>query len=163
MNSVLYVLAAAMIVAGLVGAILPALPGIPLIFAGIWLSAGVDHYRHLSLGWLVVIAVIGAVGVGLELLAGALGARRIGASRRAVWGAFLGTVLGMFFGLPGLLLGPFIGAMLGELSAGNSVLRSSHVGVNTWIGLIVGTMMKLICSITMLAVFVVVWWWKRTN
>src|SRR6202795_3082191 len=145
----LNVIAAALIVAGLVCAIVPALPGIPLVFAGIWLIAGVDRYHHIGLWWLLGIAGVGAVGLTLDLLAGALGAKRAGASKQAVWGALGGTVIGLFFGLPGVLLGPFLGAVLGELSAGTSVLRSTNVGVSAWIGLIFGTIVKLVSSLVM--------------
>jgi uncharacterized protein YqgC (DUF456 family) len=140
MDAVLYGLAAVLIALGLIGALIPAVPGIPLIFGGIWLIAGVDHYHHLGTAWLISIAVVGIVGLGMDLIAGALGAKRAGASPRAVLGALLGTLIGLFFGLPGVLLGPFLGAVLGELSAGNSVLRSTQVGVGTWVGLIFGTL-----------------------
>jgi len=157
----LYLLAAVLIVAGLIGAIIPALPGMPLLFGGIWLLAWVDHYRHLGLWWLLGIAAMGVGGLVVDLLAGALGAKRVAASPQAVWGALLGTVIGVFFGLPGLLLGPFLGAVLGELAAGNSVLRSAHVGVGTWIGLLFGTLVKLVCSLTMVAMAATGWWWNR--
>jgi len=157
----LYVIAIALIVVGLVGAIVPTLPGIPLIFGGIWLIAGVDRYRHLGLWWLLGIASIGAVGLTLDLLAGALGAKRVGASKQAVAGALAGTVIGLFFGLPGLLLGPFVGAVLGEFAAGNSVLRSTQVGVSAWIGLIFGTIIKLVSSLMMVVLFGAVWLWNR--
>ena len=162
MDILLYVIAIALIVVGLVGAIVPTLPGIPLIFGGIWLSAGVDRYRHLGLWWLLGIASIGAVGLTLDLLAGALGAKRVGASKQAVAGALAGTVIGLFFGLPGLLLGPFVGAVLGELAAGNSVLRSTQVGMSAWLGLIFGTIIKLVSSLTMVALFGAGWWWNRS-
>jgi uncharacterized protein len=161
MHVLWFIIAALLIAAGLVGAIVPVLPGVPLIFGGLWLLAGVDHYRHVSPWWLFGIACIGAVGLTLDLLAGALGATRVGASRRAVWGALLGTVIGVFFGLPGLLLGPFFGAVAGELAAGNSVLRSAHVGMSAWAGLIFGTIVKLVSSVTMVALFGAVWWWNR--
>jgi uncharacterized protein len=157
----LYVIASALIVVGLVGAIVPTLPGIPLIFGGIWLIAGVDGYRHLGLWWLLGIAGIGAVGLTLDLLAGALGAKRVGASKQAVAGALAGTVIGLFFGLPGLLLGPFVGAVLGELAAGNSVLRSTQVGVSAWLGLIFGTIVKLASSLMMVVLFGAGWLWGR--
>ncbi len=165
MHEVLYivldVVAALLIIAGLAGAIVPALPGIPMIFAGIWIIAAVDHYHHLGTGWLISIAVVGVIGIAMDLLAGALGAKRVGASPRAVWGALLGTVIGLFLGLPGLLLGPFVGAVLGELAAGNSVLRSTHVGIGTWIGLIFGTLIKLVVSLIMVALLGAAWWWNR--
>ena len=162
MDVALYIIAAALIVTGLVGAIVPALPGIPLIFGGIWLIAETDHYHHLGLGWLLGIAVVGAVGLTVDLLAGALGAKRVGASKQAVSGALLGTMIGLFFGLPGLLLGPFVGALLGELASGNSVLRSTHVGVSASVGLIFGTLMKLVSSVMMVALFAAGWWWNRS-
>jgi uncharacterized protein YqgC (DUF456 family) len=160
MDILLYVIAAALLLVGLGCAIVPALPGIPLIFAGIWLIAGVDRYRHLGLWWLLAIAAIGAMGLTLDLLAGALGAKRVGASSQAVWGAIAGTVIGLFCGLPGLLFGPFVGAVLGELSAGNSVLRSTHVGAGAWLGLIFGTLIKLVAALMMVALFGAVWWWN---
>lgn len=149
----LYILAAALMVAGLAGSILPALPGIPAIFGGIWLAAAVDDYRHLGAWWLVAIALLGTFGVVVDFLAGTLGAKRVGASRSALWGATIGTVVGMFFGIPGLVLGPFVGALAGELLAGNSVLRSTHVGVGTWLGLLFGTLIKLVVSCMMLGLF----------
>jgi hypothetical protein len=161
MDTALYVLAAVLIATGLAGAVVPLLPGIPLIFAGIWLIAALDHYRHLGSGWLLGIGSVGAIGLLMDLLAGAFGAKRVGAGPRAVWGALLGTVIGMFFGLPGLLLGPFLGAVLGELAAGNSVLRSAHVGASAWVGLIFGTIIKLVVSLTMVALFGAGWWWNR--
>lgn len=163
MHVLFYVIAMALIVAGLAGAIVPALPGIPLIFAGIWLIAGVDHYHHVGLWWLVGIAAAGVVGMTLDLLAGALGAKRVGASRQAVWGALAGTIIGLFFGLPGLLLGPFVGALLGELAAGHNVLRSTHVGLSAWVGLIFGTLVKLASSLMMVALFGAGWWWNDSR
>jgi uncharacterized protein YqgC (DUF456 family) len=149
----LYVLAALLMLVGLAGAVLPALPGIPLIFGGIWLAAAVDGYRHLGWWWLLGIALLGALGMTIDFVAGMLGAKRVGASRQALWGAVLGTFIGMFFGVPGLLLGPFVGALLGELLAGQSVLRSTHVGVGTWLGLLFGTLAKLVVSFAMLGLF----------
>jgi uncharacterized protein YqgC (DUF456 family) len=157
----LEVIGAALIATGLLAALVPALPGIPLIFGGIWLIAGVDRYRHLGVWWLLGIALVGLIGLTLDLLAGALGAKRVGASRQAVGGALAGTVIGVFFGLPGLLIGPFVGAVLGELGAGSSVLRSTAVGVSAWIGLLFGTLIKLVASIIMVALFGAAWWWNR--
>ena len=85
----------------------------------------------------------------------------MGASKQAILGALFGTVVGLFFGLPGLLLGPFLGSVLGELTAGSSVLRSTNVGINAWLGLIFGTMVKLASSLMMVALLGTAWWWNR--
>ncbi|WP_266159907.1 DUF456 domain-containing protein [Dyella silvatica] len=153
MDAALYLLAAVLIIAGLAGTIVPALPGIPMIFGGILLVAAVDQYKHVGLWWLIIIGVLGTVGVIVDFVASSLGAKRVGASRLALWGASLGTLIGMFFGLPGLVLGPFIGALLGELLAGHSVLRSAHVGIGTWLGLLFGTLIKLVISFMMIGLF----------
>jgi len=149
----LYVLAALLIVGGLAGSVLPALPGLPMLFGGIWLVAALDGYRHLGLWWLMIIGALGAVGVLVDFVASTLGAKRVGASRLALWGAGLGTVIGMFFGIPGLLFGPFLGALAGELASGTSVLRSAHVGIGTWLGLLFGTLVKLVISFVMVGLF----------
>jgi uncharacterized protein YqgC (DUF456 family) len=151
----LYLLAALLILGGLAGAILPMLPGIPMLFGGIWLAAAVDNYQHLGKWWLLAIGLLGAVGVITDFVASTLGAKRVGATPRALWGAGAGTLLGMFFGIPGLIFGPFAGALLGELASGTSVLRSTHVGVATWLGLLFGTLLKLVISCMMIGLFAV--------
>ncbi|HUH32016.1 MAG TPA: DUF456 domain-containing protein [Rhodanobacter sp.] len=155
MDIALYLLAALLILGGLAGAILPMLPGIPMLFGGIWLAAAVDNYQHLGKWWLLAIGLLGAVGVITDFVASTLGAKRVGASPRALWGAGAGTLLGMFFGIPGLIFGPFAGALLGELASGTSVLRSTHVGMATWLGLLFGTLLKLVISCVMIGLFAV--------
>ena len=161
MAILLNVIAVVLIALGLAGALIPTGPGIPMIFIGVWLLAGIDHYHHLGYGWLICIAAVGAVGLTIDLLAGVLGVKRVGASKRAVLGALLGTVVGLCFGLPGLLLGPFLGAVLGELAAGSTVLRSTNVGLGAWLGLIFGTIVKLVSSLMMVAILGAAWWWNR--
>lgn len=155
MDIALYLLAALLILGGLAGAILPMLPGIPMLFGGIWLAAAVDNYQHLGKWWLLAIGLLGAVGVITDFVASTLGAKRVGATPRALWGAGAGTLLGMFFGIPGLIFGPFAGALLGELASGTSVLRSTHVGAATWLGLLFGTLLKLVISCMMIGLFAV--------
>ena len=157
MDIALYLLSAVLILIGLAGTMVPALPGIPVIFGGLWLAAGVDHYQHVGAWWLGIIAVLGAIGFVVDFVATALGAKRVGASKLAIWGATIGTLAGMFFGIPGLLLGPFIGAVGGELLSGTSVLRSTHVGIGTWLGLIFGTLVKLVISLMMVGLFAFAW------
>ena len=161
MRILLEVIAGALIALGLACAIIPTAPGIPMIFIGIWLIAGIDHYHHVGFWWLIVIAAVGAVALGIDLLAGVLGVKRVGASKQAVLGALVGTLTGLFFGLPGLLLGPFLGAVVGELTAGSNVQRSTNVGISAWLGLLFGTIIKLVSSLIMVALLGAAWWWNR--
>ncbi len=149
-----YFAAGLLILVGLAGTILPALPGVPLVFAGMWLTAWTGGYAEIG-GWTVVtLGILAVIAVLLDFVAGLLGARRVKASTSALWGAAIGTIAGLFFGLPGLLLGPFAGAVIGELRSGGGIHRSTHVGVATWVGLLFGTLAKIALSFTMLGVFV---------
>lgn len=148
-----YVAAGVLILVGLAGIILPALPSVPLVFAGMWLAAWVGDYSEIGVWTVVSLGVLAGLAMLLDFVAGLLGARHVAASPAALWGATIGTVVGLFFGLPGLLLGPFLGAVAGELRSGASVTRSTHVGVATWIGLLFGTLAKLALSFTMLGIF----------
>lgn len=158
---VLNAIAVALIAIGVAGAIVPAVPGIPLIFGGIWLIAWVDDFDHVGRWSLLGIGIVGAVGLAIDLLAAALGAKRVGASKQALTGALVGTVVGLFFGLPGLLIGPFLGAVMGELAAGSSVSRSANVGLAAWVGLIFGTIIKLVSSVMMVGLLLAGWWLHR--
>jgi hypothetical protein len=163
MHLFLYFVAAALILVGLAGAVVPMLPGIPIIFGGIWLAAAVDHYQHVGSGWLIGIGIIAVVGLILDFAAAALGAKRVGASAQAIAGALAGTVVGVFLGIPGLIFGPFVGALIGELIAGRTLERSAHVGIATWAGLIFGTLMKLAASIMMVVLFAAAWLWNGSR
>ena len=155
MQLIWYVIAALLILAGLAGTILPALPGLPLMFAGMFLAAWADGFRQIG-GWtLAVLAVLTLVSIGVDVLATTLGARRVGASKLAMLGAAIGTLVGgIVFSLPGLVLGPFIGAVAGELIHGKQLHEASRVGVGTWIGLALGAALKLALAFAMLGIFV---------
>lgn len=157
MDIALYALAIALILGGLIGTVLPTLPGIPMIFGGLWLAAALDNYQHLGVSWLIVLGILATFGVAMDFIAASLGAKRVGASSMAIWGASIGTFIGMFLGIPGLILGPFVGALAGELISSKSVLRSAHVGVGTWLGLLFGTLVKLVLSVVMVALAAGVW------
>lgn len=145
---------AALIGVGLAGTVLPALPGTPLVFAGLWLAAWIDDYSRVGVYTLALLALLTVLSVGVDFAATALGAKRVGASPKAISGALLGTVVGLFFGLPGLLLGPFVGAVAGELAAQRRFDQATRVGIATWMGLLFGTIAKLALALTMLGVFV---------
>src|SRR5688572_10303530 len=102
-----WTLAVAMMAVGLVGIVVPALPGHVLIFGGLVLAAWADGFRHVGVWTLVAIGVIGAASYAIDFIAAAITTRQLGASRRAMAGAALGTLAGFFFGLIGLIAGPF--------------------------------------------------------
>lgn len=149
----LYILAALMIVIGIIGTIVPALPGVPVVFLGMVLAAWAGDFTQIGWLTLTVLGVLTALALLVDLLASLLGAKRVGASGWALFGAGLGTVVGLFFGIPGLILGPFVGAVLGELIAGSSLRRSTIVGVGAWLGFVFGTLAKIALCFTMLGVF----------
>lgn len=155
MSILLWVLAALLIVTGFAGLILPALPGIPLIYAGLVLLAWSEDFTYVGWVTLTALGVLALLSYAADLLAASLGAKRFGADPRAVWGAALGMLLGMFFGLPGILLGPFIGAAIGQLSRRTSVTEAMHAGVGATLGLLFGTLLKIALAFTMVGVFVV--------
>jgi len=148
-----FILSAIVILAGIAGTIVPVLPGVPLVFAGMLLAAWADHFQHIGAFTLTVLGVLCVLALAIDFVAGLLGAKRVGASSRALWGAMLGTVAGLLFGLAGLLLGPFIGAVVGELSTGRELSHATRVGVGAWLGLLFGTLAKLALCFTMLGVF----------
>ena len=154
MHMLWYVLAGALILAGLAGTILPALPGLPLVFAGMLLAAWADGFQQIS-GWTVgLLALLTLVSVGVDVAATALGAKRVGAGKGAMFGAAVGTLVGAFFSIPGLILGPFLGAMIAELVRGRELAHASRIGFGTWVGLALGTAVKLGLAFAMLGIFV---------
>jgi hypothetical protein len=153
----LWALAAIMIIGGLIGVIYPLLPGLPLMFGGLWIGAWADDFKHVGAVTLTVLGLMVGAGIICDFLASTLGAQRVGASPQAVTGALLGSVVGLFFGLPGLLIGPFAGAVLGELSARRTLGRAAEVGLATWVGLLLGALAKLAIALAMLGLFALAW------
>ncbi|MBS0583033.1 MAG: DUF456 family protein [Proteobacteria bacterium] len=148
-----FALSALLILVGLAGTVLPALPGVPLVFAGMLLAAWADHFVHVGAFTLIVLGVLCLLALAIDFVAGLLGAKRVGASAQALWGAMIGTIVGLFFGLPGIVFGPFLGAVAGELLVGSRLERAAHVGIGTWLGLLFGTLAKIALCFTMLGVF----------
>lgn len=153
MTIVVYAAAVALVVIGLAGIVLPALPGHILILAGLVLAAWAEHFTRVGIWTLVVIAVIAAASYVVDFVGAAVGAKRLGASKRAMVGAGLGTIAGLFFGLPGVIFGPFVGAVLGELTVEPDLRRAGKAGVAAWIGFAIGTAIKVAMAFLMIGVF----------
>jgi uncharacterized protein YqgC (DUF456 family) len=154
MDTVLWVVAVLMIVVGIAGVVLPALPGVVFVFGGIVLAAWIDGFTRIS-GWTVgVLAVLALIAFVVDYVAATVSAKRAGASRLGLIGAAVGTVAGIFTGLWGLVFMPLVGAFIGEYIAQRDAPRAGRVGVATWIGLLVGTAIKIAVVFTMVGVFV---------
>jgi uncharacterized protein YqgC (DUF456 family) len=150
---VLYLIAGVLILVGLVGVVLPVLPGLPVMFVGMLLAAWADHFQRVPIWVIVILGLMSLTALVVDFLATSLGARQVGAGKLAVLGAALGTLVGLFFGIPGLIVGPFLGAVVGELLHGKQLLHASKVGIATWLGLIFGTALKIAMAFAMLAIF----------
>jgi hypothetical protein len=149
----LWILAALFVAGGLAGSVLPALPGVPLVFAGLVLGAWADDFQRVSWLTLTLLGLLTLASFAIDFLATALGARRVGATKLAVAGAMLGTLGGVFLGLPGLVIGPFAGAVAGEMLSHGKVEQATRAGFATWMGLVFGTLTKLALVFTMLGIF----------
>lgn len=152
--TLLWILCAALIVAGLAGTVLPVLPGTVLVWAGIVLGAWIDDFQRVGTTTLVVVTVLAALAWVLDYVAGLLGARRAGASRQALVGAAIGTVAGLFMGVVGVLFMPLVGAALGEYLAQKDQTRAVRVGVATWLGIMLGLLAKVVLAFVMVGLFV---------
>lgn len=152
--TLLWILCAALIVAGLAGTVLPVLPGTVLVWAGIVLGAWIDDFQRVGTTTLVVVTVLAALAWVLDYVAGLLGARKAGASRQALLGAAIGTVVGLFMGVVGVLFMPLVGAALGEYLAQKDQHRAVRVGVATWLGIMVGLLAKVVLAFIMVGLFV---------
>ncbi len=156
-ESLYYALAVIMILVGIAGVILPALPGLPLVFIGMLLAAWAGDFQQIGWVTLVVLGLLTLLSVAVDFFATLVGAKRVGASKKALWGAVLGTFVGIFFGPIGLFAGPFVGALLGELWHGKEIGQATKVGLGTWLGIVLGIVLKLGVAFAMLGLFAFAW------
>jgi uncharacterized protein len=138
---------------GLVGLVMPAVPGTPLIFAGLLLMAWAENFAYVGFWSIVALAFIALLSYGVDFWATMFGARRFGASKRAAVGALIGALAGLFLGFPGVIFGPFIGAVLGELSAQRNLQQAARAGIGATIGFILGAALKMALAFVMIGIF----------
>ncbi len=150
----LWALAIALMAIGVAGTVLPVLPGAVLIFAGAVLGAWIDDWNRVSVWTLAALAALALASVAVDILSAAFGAKRTGASPTAVTGAAIGTLVGIFTGLWGLLFMPLLGAAIGEYYAQRNLESAGRVGVATGIGILIGTALKIAIAFTMIGIFI---------
>ena len=145
---------------GVLGNLIPGIPGTPLILAG-----ALGHQLYFAeqgdagWGWFAVLLTLGLLALGLDYLATLLGAKKLGASWRGMVGAVIGVIVGVFVFPPiGLIVGPFVGAMGFEWAFGREARESAKAGFGAVLGLALGVLGKLICSVVMMALFAFAAW-----
>lgn len=153
----IWTIAVVLVVVGLAGVVLPALPGTVLIFAGLLLAAWADGFVRVGAGTIVALGILTVASYFVDVVTMALGMKRLGTTRRAMAGAAIGTIAGLFFGLPGLIIGPFAGAILGELTAHRDFGRAGRAGIAAWIGFFIGTVAKIGLAFAMVGIFLTAW------
>jgi uncharacterized protein YqgC (DUF456 family) len=152
-----WVLAAFLVAIGLIGVIMPALPGTVLIFAGLLLAAWSDGFQRVGVPTMVILGALTVASYFVDIAMMALGMKRLGATRRAMAGAALGTLAGLFFGLPGIIIGPFAGAVAGELTAESNWRAAGRAGIMAWVGFLIGTIAKVGLAFAMVGIFLMAW------
>ena len=152
--TLLWIVSVALILVGLAGTVLPVLPGTILVWGGIVLGAWIDDFTRVGMTTVVVISVLAVLAWGLDYVAGLMGAQKAGASKLALLGAAVGTVLGLFMGLVGVFFMPLVGAAVGEYLARRDQTRAVKVGIATWIGIMLGLIAKVVLAFIMVGIFI---------
>ena len=144
MEITLLILAGICMLVGIIGCIIPSLPGVPVAYAGLWIAQATDR---IDFGWkmLLIWGIVTIVVSVLDYVVPAWGTKKFGGTKYGVWGSTIGVFVGLFFGAIGVIAGPLIGAILGELIGGKEVREALKAGWGSFIGLLCGTILKLIC------------------
>ena len=147
-------LALALMALGLAGTVLPAIPGVPLIFGGAALYAVLTGFSPVGVGHLVVYGALTLLAMALDVIANLLGARAFGATRWGVIGAAVGVVVGLLVGGPvGLLLGPLAGAVALEALSGQPLRQAFRAGIGALVGFVLGTAVDLALGLAIVISF----------
>ena len=144
MDIFLLIVAGVLMVIGIIGCIVPGLPGTPIAYAGLWIAQAtdrVDFSWQILLIWGIVTIVVSV----LDYVVPAWGTKQFGGTKWGVWGSTIGVFVGLFFGAAGVIIGPLAGAVLGELLSGKKVEEALRAGWGSFIGIFFGTVLKLIC------------------
>ncbi len=144
MDIALLVIAFLCMVVGIIGCIVPGLPGVPVAYAGLWIAQAtekVDFSWQMLLVWAIVTIVVSV----LDYVVPAWGTKKFGGTRYGVWGSTIGVFAGLFFGAAGVIIGPLAGAVIGELVGGKEIAEALKAGWGSFLGLLFGTILKLVC------------------
>lgn len=139
------------LIIGVIGTLLPLLPGIPFMFIAILIYGFIDNWQVFTPWFVISIGIITAISMFIDYYSGVWGAKKYGASRKGTWGAIIGGILGIFIMGPlGLFLGPLIGVVIGELLSGKSMEKALNSGVGTFVGVIGGSLIRVFIALVIL-------------
>lgn len=155
MNTAVLIISYFIMLVGVLGCILPFLPGTPLVFLGIFIYAWKTQFQIMSPNFLIILLIVTVITVLLDYIAGSIGSKKFGASKFGVTGAFLGAMAGVFFTPWGIIIGPPLGALTGELIGGKDIRDASMASFGAVIGILGGSFTKIIASLIMIGFFTV--------
>jgi len=155
MDILLWILCLVCVLVGIIGTVVPMLPGAPLVFLGLLFGAWAEDFEKV--GWLplTILGVLTTVTFVIDFIATKIGVDKTGASSLAAIGAMLGMFIGIFFGFVGVFLFPFIGAVLGEYLVKRDAIQAGKVGLGTWLGMVIAIAAKLGINFAMIGIFAV--------
>ncbi len=157
MEITLLILAGICMLVGIIGCIVPGLPGVPVAYAGLWIAQATDR---IDFGWkmLLIWGIVTIVVSVLDYVVPAWGTKKFGGTKYGVWGSTIGVFVGLFFGAIGVIAGPLVGAILGELIGGKETKEALKAGWGSFVGLLCGTILKLICCGLMVVALIQAIW-----
>lgn len=149
------IFAVLLVIAGFVGILIPVVPDLPLLWLGALILAWATDFELLTWGGLLILLALVIGSAGIDAFGQIYGAKRFGASRYGIVGSILGLLVGFFFSIPGMLLGPFVGAFVFELFAGRSRHQALKASLGTFVGFIGGVAFKFVLAFMMVGIMVV--------
>lgn len=148
----LQILGFLLIALGLAAVVLPMVPGVAIIYLGVVVLAWADDFARIGTVTLVILLVLMFIALIADNVAGLFGARKAGASGWGVFGAGVGAILGLPFGLPGVILGPAVGALALEYLKNPDVKRAARAGLGGLFGFVLGIIAKCAFAMMMVAI-----------
>ena len=144
MDVFLLIVACLLMLIGIIGCILPGLPGTPIAYVGLWIAQATDRI-DFSWQFLLIWGIVTIIVSVLDYVVPAWGTKRFGGTKYGVWGSTIGVFVGLFAGPWGVILGPLVGAVIGELLGGKAAQEAIRAGWGSFVGILFGTVLKLIC------------------
>lgn len=157
MDIALLVIAFILMLIGIIGCIVPGLPGTPIAYVGLWIAQATE-YVDFSWKFLLIWGIVTIVISVLDYVVPAWGTKHYGGTKWGVWGSTIGVFVGLFFGAMGVIFGPLVGAVIGELISGKQLNDALKAGWGSFVGILFGTIIKLIaCGLMLTALIQAVW------